>query len=111
MKIKDFRRAAGLTITELAQILRRYYPGVDKYLVSKIENPERYGIRLTAAAERRLRSLFPGVKTRQDDRHKKRRTVTVCFSEEEFARLQQRIPKGETASGYIIKHMGKEMDE
>ena len=107
MEIRQFRKAAGLTSVELASVLRRFYPGADKYLVSKLENPERYGIRLTPEAERKLKALFPSVRTRQSDRHKKRRTVTVRFTEEEYLRLQQRLRDGETVTEFILKELKK----
>lgn len=62
MNIKDWRHDTGVTRREIVDAVRVKYPKFDKYLESKVEHPEAYGIRLCKGAEDILEGLAAAVK-------------------------------------------------
>ena len=58
LHIKEFREEHGIYASQVVEVVRERYPGYDKYLNSKVENPEKYGIRLVSDAEQMLENAF-----------------------------------------------------
>ena len=58
MDVREFRLGKGLQSQEIVKVVNKMYPRYDKYLQSKVERPEKYGIRLTAEAEKLLEEVF-----------------------------------------------------
>lgn len=113
-----FRMLAGLTMKNAAQELKAQFPGIDKHLVCKCENPQ-YGICLSDAAARVLRENHPDaakkaaavVRKRKADRHKKIRRVSVRLTDDEFSRLQQHLKDaGVTAQDALMRLIGSEIN-
>lgn len=40
LHIKEFREERGIYASQVVDVIRERYPGYDKYLNSKVENPE-----------------------------------------------------------------------
>ena len=91
LKVKEFRQERGLSAGEMVAVVRENYPGYDKYIHSKVENPEKYGIRLVSDAERLLEEAF--LKTapaaRKPDRRRLPCRVHCRLSKGRFEQLQQ----------------------
>ena len=113
-----FRMLAGLTMKDAAQEMKAQFPGIDKHLVCKCENPQ-YGICLSGAAARVLRENHPDaakkaaavVRKRKADRHKNTRRVSVRLTDEEFSRLQQHLKDaGVTAQDALTRLIENESD-
>ena len=113
-----FRMFAGLTMKNAAQELKAQFPGIDKHLVCKCENPQ-YGICLSGAAARILKENHPDaakkaaevVRKRKADRHKNTRRVSVRLTDEEFSRLQQHLKDaGVTAQGALTRLIENEIN-
>ena len=51
MNIKKLRKQSGMELAPVAKAVRYEYPGFDLYLLSKVENAGRYGIRLLPRAQ------------------------------------------------------------
>lgn len=58
--LKDFHVRKGLKSTEIVETIRPLFPGFDKTLLSKCENPDLYGIQLSQKAMMRLKETFGG---------------------------------------------------
>ena len=113
-----FRMLDGLTMKDAAQELKAQFPGIDKHLVCKCENPQ-YGICLSGAAARVLKENHPdaakkaaiAVRKRKADRHKNTRRVSVRLTDEEFSRLQQHLKDaGVTAQDALTRWIESEID-
>ena len=113
-----FRMLAGLTMKNAAQELKAQFPGIDKHLVCKCENPQ-YGICLSEAAARVLKENHPdaakkaaiSARKRKADRHKKIRRVSVRLTDDEFSRLQQHLKDaGVTAQDALTRWIENEID-
>lgn len=65
----EFRAANKLKPADIISALRRIYPSFDKFLCSKVENPEKYGIQLTQEAQDFLQITFASEKL-ADNHHK-----------------------------------------
>ena len=116
-ELTAFRMLAGLTMKSAAQELKAQFPGMDKHLVCKCENPQ-YGICLSGAAARILKENHPDaakkaaavVRKRKADRHKNTRRVSVRLSDEEFSRLQQHLKDAcVTAQDALMRLIGSEI--
>ena len=53
--LKDFHTRNGLKSTEMVELIRPLCPGFDKQLLSKAENPEKYGVQLSQRVIKRLK--------------------------------------------------------
>lgn len=58
--LKDFHMRKRLKPGEIVETVRLLFPGFDKPLLSKCENPERYGVQLSQKAIRLLKDTFGG---------------------------------------------------
>lgn len=113
-----FRMHAGLTMKNAAQELKAQFPGIDRHLVCKCENPQ-YGICLSGAAARVLKDNHPdaakkaaaAARKRKADRHKNTRRVSVRLTDEEFSRLQQHLKDaGVTAQDTLTRWIENEIN-
>ena len=117
-ELTAFRMLAGLTMKNAAQELKAQFPGIDKHLVCKCENPQ-YGICLSGAAARVLKDNHPdaakkaaiAARKRKADRHKNIRRVSVRLTDEEFSRLQQHLKDaGVTAQDALMRLIESEIN-
>jgi hypothetical protein len=90
LDVKVFREECGVKAEDVVRTLREQYPGYDKYLNSKVEQPEKYGVRLVNDAERLLAESFQKTaqETRKPDRRRLPCRVQFRLSRGEFGRLQ-----------------------
>ena len=58
LQVKEFVESMGLDRKEVIQALREEFPGFDKTLLSKVENPDKYGVRLLNRGEQILEENF-----------------------------------------------------
>ena len=58
--LKDFHVRKGLKGSEIVETIRPFCPGFDKMLLSKCENPDRYGIQLSQRAMKALKDAYGG---------------------------------------------------
>ena len=93
LQLKDFCSERGITGAQVVQVMREQYAGYDKYLHSKVCQPDKYGVRLVNDAERLLEDAF--AKTAPDGRRRDCRrlpTRVQCrLSKTDYERLQQAL--------------------
>ena len=93
LQVKEFREERGLSSRDMVSVLHETFPGYDKYLHSKVERPDKYGIRLVNEAERLLQDAF--VSTHQEVKKRDTRRlpcrVQCRMSKTKLERLQQAL--------------------
>lgn len=91
LDVKAFREARGVTAKQCADVVREQYPGYDKHLHSKVEHPDRYGIRLVLGAEQALEDAFSTTlpEPRKRDNRRLRAKIQCRMTESKFERLQR----------------------
>ncbi len=106
LQVKTFREEHGISQRDAVNVIREQYPGMDKHLLSKVENPEKYGVRLVNGAEQALEDAFAttAVKPRKPDKRRKPKRVQCRMSERLYNRLQQALNK----AGYDTMQDGLE---
>ena len=104
--VKQFREERGISQIAAANAIREYYPGMDKHLLSKVENPDKYGIRLTNGAEQALEDAFAttAVKARKPEKRRKPIKIQCRLTKGRFERLQRAL----NAAGYDTMQDGLE---
>lgn len=119
LHIKEFREEHGIYASQVVEVVRERYPGYDKYLNSKVENPEKYGIRLVSDAEQMLENAFQRKlpAPRRPDRRRLPSRIQCRLSKTVFNQLQQAF----RAAGFdtmqagmqhlIILYLGKEVEQ
>jgi len=106
--IKRRRVAAGWTAQMAVEVMKPIAPGMDKQLLSKAENPKRYGVRLTHAAKQRLCEAIGGDLPNVCSRRTRRRFAQVALTEGQFFRLQQHVRnEGLTVQGVLSQLVDK----
>jgi len=95
LNVKEFRTERGLTSTQVVAVMREQYPGYDKYLNSKVENPEKYGVRIVNDAERLLEEAFAKTvpEARKRDTRRLPQRIQCRLSKTDYARLQQALKR------------------
>lgn len=95
LNVKDFRTERGLTSTQIVAVMREQYPGYDKYLNSKVENPEKYGVRIVNDAERLLEEAFSRTapEPRKRDCRRLPQRIQCRLSKTDYTRLQQALKR------------------
>ncbi len=91
LDVKAFREARGVTAKQCADVVREQYPGYDKHLHSKVEHPDRYGIRLVLSAEQALEDAFSATspEPRKRDNRRLKAKIQCRMTESKFERLQR----------------------
>ena len=84
---------AGITPTEATARIKEVCPGFDRPMLSKLDKPEHYGVRLTAKAQKALFGSGAGnaLKSRRSDGHKLTDRVSCRLEKTQYARLQKLI--------------------
>lgn len=95
LQVKEFRQERNISQPQAVAVIREQYPGMDKHLLSKVENPERYGVRLVNGAEQLLEEAFPRTapEARKPDRRRLPKRVQCRMSKRQYERLQQALSK------------------
>ena len=104
LQVKDFREQHGISQRDAVNVIREQYPGMDKHLLSKVENPEKYGVRLVNGAEQVLEDAFAttALKPRKPDKRRKPMRVSCRMSKTLYERLQRALNK----AGYDTMQAG-----
>lgn len=115
LHVKEFREERGLIQKEVIAVIQERYPGYDKPLNSKVENPEKYGVRLVNDAEQMLEDAF--LKTspiaRKPDKCRLPQRVQCRLSKPVYERLQQALKRDgyDTVQAGITAIIDRYLDE
>lgn len=132
--LRDIRTSGNIPAKEIVQLVRSRHPGYDKMLQSKCENPDKYGVGLTAEAMRLVIEHFvPELLTvqeeptitrdkpaaapkRRGDTHRLKRCIRCRLEDEDYERLMEHIHDAgfDTVQAwltYMVRNLLKERKE
>ena len=91
LQVKEFVESMGLDRKEVIQALREEFPGFDKTLLSKVENPDKYGVRLLNRWEQILEENFSNTApaVRKVEKWKRPSRIQFRLTVKEFEALQR----------------------
>lgn len=104
MNIREFREKRCLGQADVAETLKKFYPGIDASLISKVERPMTYGVELIPQAELELADAYKmeRIVERAKDGHKLTGRLYCRVSENKKHELLTRF----VADGYRDMNQG-----
>lgn len=95
LHVKNFREERNLTSSQIVKVIREQFPKYDKYLHSKVERPEEYGIRLVNEAETRIEDAFlkTALNSHKRDNRRLPQRIQCRLSKANYERLQQALKR------------------
>ena len=93
IQMKEFRESLNLSQRDIIDVVQESAPGFDKYLLSKVERPEKYGIRLLNDIEQTLVEAFPQTapEPRKPDRRKNPCRLYCRVGKRMYGQLQRAL--------------------
>lgn len=93
IQMKEFRESRKLSPREIVEVVQEDAPRFDRYLLSKCEHPEKYGIRLLNEIEQNLAEAFPPTapEARKPDRRKNPCRLYCRVGKPVYERLQRAL--------------------
>lgn len=93
INIKEFREGLNLSQRDIIDVVQESAPGFDKYLLSKVERPEKYGIRLLNGIEKDLLEAYPQTapQPRKPDRRKNPCRLYCRVGKRMYGQLQRAL--------------------
>lgn len=93
IQMKEFRESLNLSQRDIIDVVQESAPGFDKYLLSKVERPEKYGIRLLNEIEQTLVEAFPQTapEPRKPDRRKNPCRLYCRVGKRMYGQLQRAL--------------------
>lgn len=114
-EIQRLRVERHIPVADMVDVVRTLYPGYDKPLHSKVDNGEKYGIRLRPDAEKLLLHHFAmnDRKRRKGDHRKKPKRIQARVSEQVYGVLQRITEQSgqtmqEFLEGLILKYISED---
>lgn len=104
--IRDLRTERHIPVGDIVEVVASVYPRFDRYLLSKVEHGEEYGIRLRADAWHTLMTHFKlaqdGSKARRTPNRTKPKRISCRLTEKAYGLLQRELDRtGMTMQGFI----------
>lgn len=98
LDVRQFKESRGITSKEMVEVAREQFPKYDKYLHSKVERPNDYGIRPVLALESAWESAFASTvpQCRKKDNRRLKARIQCRMTNTELERLQHAL----SADGY-----------
>ena len=93
LDVRQFRESRGITSKDMVEVAREQFPKYDKYLHSKVERPNDYGIRPVLALESAWESAFASTtpQCRRKDNRRLKARIQCRMTEREYEALQRRF--------------------
>lgn len=92
MNYTKFRVAHGIDNNAMIALLQEDYPSYSKIVQSMINHPEKYGVRLIPAAERKLKKAFePETETKPKVKRTKSNTLLVRLDDEAYDMVKDKM--------------------
>ena len=93
IQMKEFRESRKLSPREIVEVVQEDAPRFDRYLLSKCEHPEKYGIRLLNGIEKDLLEAYPQTapQPRKPDRRKNPCRLYCRVGKHVYERLQRAL--------------------
>lgn len=85
---EEYRKKTGMTSTDMAERIALMAPKFDRYLLSKTERPDEYGVQLVPYIADTL-SREAGITGAKSDGHKLTHRLSVRLTKQRFEELQR----------------------
>ena len=91
--IRELRSVRSIPVADIVEVVAAGYPKFDRYLLSKVEHGDEYGIRLRDDAMETLMAKFAPEqrKRRSRDRHSRAMRIQARLSDDVYSRLQRTV--------------------
>lgn len=89
-ELRDLRLISGIPAPEIADAVKAVFPKFDRYLLSKCEQQELYGVTLLPRGMRAVRALLPE-EARKKDTHRRRCRISCRMDDDTYAALIAQI--------------------
>ena len=101
--LRDLRTERHIPVVDIVEIVASIYPKFDRYLLSKAEHGNEYGIRLRADAYRELMEHFRITgKERREEKRRKPMRVSCRLTEKAYGLFRQELERtGMTMQGFL----------
>ena len=90
-ELRDLRILSGIPATTIADAVREIFPKFDRYLLSKCEQPDLYGVTLLPRGMKAARALAPDVTPKKKDGHKNQFRIYCRMDQVTYNRLISQI--------------------
>ena len=90
-ELRDLRILSGIQAPTIADAVREIFPKFDRYLLSKCEQPDLYGVTLLPRGMKAARALAPEVTPKKKDGHKNQFRIYCRMDEDTYKALTQKI--------------------
>ena len=90
-ELRDLRLLSGIPAPAIADAVREIFPKFDRYLLSKCEQPDLYGVTLLPRGMKAARALAPEVTPKKKDGHKNQFRIYCRMDQATYNRLIAQI--------------------
>lgn len=90
-ELRDLRILSGIPAPVIADAVREIFPKFDRYLLSKCEQPDLYGVTLLPRGMKAARALAPEVTPKKKDGHKNQFRIYCRMDQATYNRLIAQI--------------------
>ena len=90
-ELRDLRLLSGIPAPTIADAVREIFPKFDRYLLSKCEQPDLYGVTLLPRGMKAARALAPEVTPKKKDGHKNQFRIYCRMDQATYNRLISQI--------------------
>lgn len=86
-ELRDLRLLSGIPAPVIADAVREIFPKFDRYLLSKCEQPDLYGVALLPRGMKAARALAPEIKPKKNDGHRNQFRIYCRMDEATYKAL------------------------
>ena len=90
-ELRDLRVLSGIPAPTIADAVRQIFPKFDRYLLSKCEQPDLYGVALLPRGMKAARALAPELKPKKKDAHRNQFRIYCRMDEDTYKKLIAQI--------------------
>ena len=90
-ELRDLRILSGIPAPAIADAVKQVFPKFDRYLLSKCEQPDLYGVTLLPRGMKAARALAPEVTPKKKDGHKNQCRIYCRMDQATYNRLIAQI--------------------
>ena len=90
-ELRDLRLLSGIPAPTIADAVKQVFPKFDRYLLSKCEQPDLYGVTLLPRGMKAARALAPEVTPKKKDGHKNQFRIYCRMDQATYNRLIAQI--------------------
>lgn len=90
-ELKDLRVLSGIPAPVIADAVKQVFPKFDRYLLSKCEQSDLYGVALLPRGMKAVRALAPEITSKKKDGHRNQFRIYCRMDEATYKALTEKI--------------------